>query len=82
MGETYPVVWYDIAEPGSRASAGHDERAGRVPRRASTQGGASFGRLEGAWWGNDHIYFVSTSGGNAGRGQIWAYDPSSEHARS
>ncbi len=46
------------------------------------QGGASFGRLEGAWYGNGHIYFVSTSGGNAGRGQIWSYDTGGEHAEA
>jgi hypothetical protein len=34
-------------------------------------GGAAFARLEGCWYGNGAIYFDSTSGGNAGAGQIW-----------
>ena len=36
-------------------------------------GGANFARLEGAWYGNGAIYFVSTSGGDAELGQIWEY---------
>jgi secreted PhoX family phosphatase len=38
-------------------------------------GGARFGRLEGAWYGDSAVYFVSTSGGDAGLGQIWEYRP-------
>ena len=39
------------------------------------KGGARFGRLEGAWYGHGRIYFVSTSGGNVGQGQIFEFDP-------
>ena len=49
--------------------------------RASTKGGARFGRLEGAWYGNGRIYFVSTSGGNVGQGQIFEFDPLNERMR-
>ena len=38
-------------------------------------GAAVFRRLEGAWWGNDHVYIVSTSGGPSGQGQVFEYDP-------
>lgn len=38
-------------------------------------GAARFVRGEGAWWGNGLIYFCCTSGGDAGAGQVWAYDP-------
>ena len=73
MGATYPAVWYDIAEPDRAHQPGTTNGQG-VYRQGFEQGGASFGRLEGAWYGNGHIYFVSTSGGTAGRGQIWSYD--------
>jgi secreted PhoX family phosphatase len=74
MGVTYPVIWYDIAEPDRAHRPGTTDGQG-VYRQGFDQGGASFGRLEGAWWGNGRIYFVSTSGGTVGRGQVWAYDP-------
>jgi secreted PhoX family phosphatase len=48
---------------------------------ANGQGGARFGRLEGAWYGSGRIYFVSTSGGNAGQGQVFEYDPLDERLR-
>jgi secreted PhoX family phosphatase len=44
-------------------------------------GGARFARLEGCWYGNQRIYVVSTSGGNAGQGQVWEYDPAAETMR-
>ena len=48
-------------------------------RRDARTGAATFGRLEGCWYGNDRkIYIVSTSGGAAGQGQIWVYIRSRE----
>lgn len=42
------------------------------------QGAARFNRLEGVFRGeNGSVYFVSTSGGNAQRGQLWHYLPGS-----
>ena len=39
-------------------------------------GGATFRRLEGAWWGREGVlYFNSTDGGEAAAGQVWAYSP-------
>jgi hypothetical protein len=40
-------------------------------------GGAAFNRLEGIWrgWDGRSMYFVSTSGGEAARGQLWHYIP-------
>ena len=37
-----------------------------------------FARLEGCWHNEGAIYFVSTSGGGAGLGQVWIYKPSEE----
>ncbi|GIG88618.1 hypothetical protein Pen02_35540 [Plantactinospora endophytica] len=39
------------------------------------RGGATFSRLEGAWYGNGLVYIVSTSGGPAGLGQVFEFDP-------
>lgn len=45
------------------------------------RGGARFSRLEGVWYGNQRVCVVSTSGGNAGQGQVWEYDPAAETLR-
>lgn len=42
---------------------------------AQTKGAAIFSRGEGAFYGNNLVYFTCTSGGDAGRGQVFAYDP-------
>ncbi len=42
------------------------------------KGGAQFARLEGCWYGDDSVFINSTSGGNAGAGQVWQYVPSRE----
>jgi len=47
-------------------------------QEAQTKGAAIFNRGEGAWYGNGLIYFVCTSGGEIGQGQIFAYNPVDE----
>ena len=44
-------------------------------QQASAKGAARIIRGEGAWYGNGVIYIISTSGGPAGQGQVFAYDP-------
>jgi uncharacterized protein len=68
------AVWYDIADPNRAHSPNTTDTLG-VFSQGFAQGGAVFARLEGAWYGNGLIYVNSTSGGNAGAGQVWAYDP-------
>jgi uncharacterized protein len=46
--------------------------------QASAKGAARISRGEGAWYGNDVIYVVSTNGGPARQGQVFAYDPVAE----
>ena len=46
-----------------------------------SEGGATFARLEGTWYGAGRIYIVSTNGGDARAGQIWEYDPAGERLR-
>ena len=43
------------------------------------RGAARFRRLEGAWYGNGRIVFTSTTGGDAGKGQVWELDPLRDH---
>jgi uncharacterized protein len=76
-GEWMKAVWYDVENPDPELSAGQPS----VFRQGFDQGAARFGRLEGAWYGHGSIYFVSTSGGNVGQGQIFEYDPHKEKLR-
>jgi secreted PhoX family phosphatase len=78
-GVRYPVAWVDIAEP-DRAHFEKTDGKG-VFRQGLEAGGATFARLEGAWYGGGLIYFTSTSGGNARMGQVWELDPVREELR-
>jgi secreted PhoX family phosphatase len=74
-GTTLPVEWVEIGQP--------DSASPTMPRnfvwaQGRAHGAATFGRLEGCWYGNDRkIYVVSTNGG-IGQGQVWTYDPREE----
>jgi hypothetical protein len=70
VGASLPVVWVDIANPNP---AGTSSIA--VFSQGLALGGARFARLEGCWYGNEAVYFNSTSGGNAGVGQVWEFRP-------
>jgi hypothetical protein len=70
QGVALPVTWVPIANPNP---AGTSSTA--VYNQGSALGAARFARLEGCWYGNGAIYFDSTSGGNAGAGQIWEFRP-------
>jgi secreted PhoX family phosphatase len=69
----YHVRWVDIANPEDHGPDGNG-----VFQQGFAQGGAAFQRLEGAWYANGLIYFVSTSGGGAQDGQVWVYNPTHE----
>src|SRR5690606_6683195 len=72
-GTTFEVEWVRIENPDNPSP---DAPGNFVWAQGRAQGAATFGRLEGCWYGNDRkIYVVSTSGGAAGQGQIWVYDP-------
>ncbi len=71
VGEPMDVEWVPIADPKATTKT--------VFEQGRELGGASFERLEGAWYGLDEaanptIFFDSTSGGAANAGQIFAYD--------
>lgn len=77
-GQVLPVSWVAIADP-DPANASADSQA--VFRQGWAQGGARFNRLEGAWFGDGSVYFISTNGGepnpagDPGLGQVWQYVP-------
>ena len=77
VGSVLPVHWVDIDDPDP---ADAEENPLAVFRQGLAKGAASFDRLEGAWYGDDGIYIVSTSGGAARSGQVFHYRPTSHDA--
>ena len=73
-GLSLPVSWVDIDDP--TRSGGRS-----VFRQGHARGAMRFERLEGCWWDDGHLYFVSTTGGTAGKGQIWELDASAARLR-
>ncbi|MEV0391230.1 alkaline phosphatase PhoX [Nonomuraea sp. NPDC050643] len=61
--------WVTVDEPDPGPGAP------RPTQQGIAKGGATFSRLEGAWYGNGLIYIVSTSGGPNRLGQVMEYDP-------
>lgn len=74
-GTEYRTSWVRIDNP----DYGPGET--RPALQGQAKGAAVFRRLEGAWWGNDRAYIVSTSGGPGGQGQVFEYDPATESMR-
>ena len=72
VGKALACEWVDIADPDPNLAAGR----ATCFEQGRAQGGAQFNRLEGVYrGGRGAIYFASTSGGEAGRGQLWEYRP-------
>ncbi|MBC8088898.1 MAG: DUF839 domain-containing protein [Phycisphaerae bacterium] len=69
IGVPLPAQWVDIANP--------DQINPTCYAQGAALGGTRFARLEGAWWGDRSVYFVSTNGGAIGAGQVWQYKPTS-----
>ncbi len=76
-GQTFDVSWVDIDEP---EKAHHDaaRKGDGCFQQGYLQGAAAFGGLEGCWYADDRVYFTAKSGGDAGDGQIWQYEPRAE----
>lgn len=71
-GMTYATNWTTIDNP-DPIEADIDELA--VFKQGQAKGAARFSRLEGCFADKKgRIYFVSTSGGDNGGGQIWLYE--------
>lgn len=61
-GTSFRIDWVKVEDPEGREGRAFDSAPGR----------AIFSRLEGIWYDDGVMYFVSTDGGDAGLGQIWA----------
>jgi secreted PhoX family phosphatase len=73
VGVRLPVHWVSIPVPDPNLEGG----AMSCFAQGRAAGGAAFNRLEGIWRAPDSysMYFLSTSGGEAARGQLWHYIP-------
>ena len=76
-GTQWHVEWVDIDDPTQLHTPGATDGAG-VYQQGLAKGGATFSRGEGCWYGAGVIYFTSTDGGAAEKGQVWCYDPRRE----
>ncbi|WP_395373288.1 alkaline phosphatase PhoX [Marinicella sp. W31] len=70
LGQAQNVEWVELTEP--------DPAEDTLRTTAQGLGAAIFSRGEGMWYGNGLIYFCCTDGGDAGNGQIWAYNPAND----
>jgi secreted PhoX family phosphatase len=84
-GTRMRVEWVPIEDPDPDPGVSYEDAAQGVFRQAAAQGAATFTGLEGCVWnpaGGRHgaAVFLSTAGGGAGSGQVWAYhrDPSDD----
>ncbi len=68
IGTKHKVVWYTIDTPAA-------DQGVSVYEQGRAKGGARFGKLEGAYYGNGVVYFVASTAGNVSQGQVWVYDP-------
>jgi secreted PhoX family phosphatase len=78
-GTTLSVEWVDIPKPDPNMGAGDKSTF----QQGYDVGGASFRRLEGCWYGDRKIFFLSTDGGpvtasGGGEGQVFVYNPATE----
>ena len=67
-GEVLDVRWVRIDDPDPEYANLDDERGTFLQGRR--KGGALFNRLEGCWYENGSVFFVSTSGGDAKNGDV------------
>jgi secreted PhoX family phosphatase len=80
-----PVTWVEIPEVDPEYRNEDDPRG--VFQQGFRRGGTMFNRLEGCWYDEGSVFFVSTSGGDEkngdvnedgyreGYGQVWEYRP-------
>lgn len=67
VGQEYQASWTGPLSP--------DPSSDTLRLEAQSKGSARFDRQEGIWVGNGRVYFACTSGGAAGAGQVFEYDP-------
>lgn len=72
VGKPLPVRWVDIEDPDPSAA---ETNPLAVFEQGKEEGGATFSRLEGCWYGDGSVFFSSTDGGEKELGQVWQYRP-------
>lgn len=70
LGQPLAVEWVKLEDV--------DPDADTLRFEAQAKGAAIFYRGEGAWYSDGKHYFVCSNAGDAGEGQVWAYDPKAE----
>jgi secreted PhoX family phosphatase len=80
INRSVAVSWVDIDDPLRSQTPGVKDNGG-VFSQGSKKGASTFARLEGCWYGHGKVFFVSTSGGAAGHGQIFEYDVAQDRVR-
>lgn len=78
VGERLNVDWVEIEQPDLGADTESPDRDQGVLGQGIAGGGSIFTRLEGCIFGDGRVYFISTDGGDAYCGQVWAYHPDEE----
>jgi uncharacterized protein len=66
-GQREQVSWVTVDQP--------DPPTDTMRTQAFAKGAARFARTEGIWTADDSVYFDCTSGGEAGQGQLWHFEP-------
>ena len=91
QGDTFAVEWVPISNPDRDPESFEPLELGSTelelplvgdgksgPYLSGEElGAARFSRLEGCFYNDGVIYFIDTNGGNADKGVVWAYTPSS-----
>jgi len=72
LGQPLKVKWVKLEDV--------DPEEDTLRKEAQAKGAAIFWRGEGAWYHRGIHYWVCSGAGNAGEGQVWAYDPKAETA--
>jgi secreted PhoX family phosphatase len=67
VGVVHEAEWVTVDEP--------EPLTDTVRTQAQAKGAAIFNRTEGIWAANGRVYFDCTTGGPAGLGQVWEYEP-------
>lgn len=67
VGDTWEVEWVSIEDPSGESLP--------TASQAFQKGAALVNRGEGCWYSKGAIFFVSTEGGPAARGQVFRLDP-------
>jgi secreted PhoX family phosphatase len=73
-GAQYSITWVPIEHPDRAHEENTIEDGSGVFAQGWAQGGATFARLEGAWYSAGKIFVTATSGGAARMGQVWELD--------